>query len=557
MMRYRFFSFCLAGILIPCVMQARCQQKTFDSAISNIKTNGKVYSFKDIKKKQKELKGFQFIQGGTFSTIKPDKGIDRRPENDTSLIIDLEPGKRLTVSSFFMSEKEVTNNEYRTFVNWVIDSIALTILAAKDPEFYIDQDKKTLNWSRRLEARDTSQFKNLYPLYIQNPISSSKKSEQQTYFLNSDAVQFRFFEKNAITPTIVDIYPDTLVWIRDFTYSYNEPLTKFYYAHPAYGNYPVVGVNWKQANAYCNWLSKDGNYDFRLPTQAEFLYCYISIPKSKKNDVKFIQYGLDTTNVFRLFRSNSDTSNVKVFRRPVPKKFTIDYKAYTYPWSSINEGLFDKKGKLLAKFASYKFSDEYGINYGQILNVRNGFYPGSCGSFPASPKGLYDLAGNVAEWVADGFIKDLIFEDEFNKSPKRDYSLLKPTPIILDSIILSLIKSRSYYLRPSIYVGESLQDLWIKLGKPGMIPAPKDIIDTHESQLYDILKDANNLFSSYQILNKLENPKMVLGGSWNDSPSLMRFGEKRAFSAEEAYSFIGFRVAAHVNDGGRSFQSFK
>ena len=125
MMRYRFLSFCLAGILIPCVMHARCQQKTVDSAISNIKTNGKVYSFKDIKKKQKELKGFQFIQGGTFSTVKPDKGIDRRPENDTSLIIDLEPGKRLTVSSFFMSEKEVTNLEYRTFVNWVIDSIAL------------------------------------------------------------------------------------------------------------------------------------------------------------------------------------------------------------------------------------------------------------------------------------------------------------------------------------------------------------------------------------------------------------------------------------------------
>ena len=556
-MRYRFFSFCLAGILIPCVMQARCQQKTFDSAISNIKTNGKVYSFKDIKKKQKELKGFQFIQGGTFSTIKPDKGIDRRPENDTSLIIDLEPGKRLTVSSFFMSEKEVTNNEYRTFVNWVIDSIALTILAAKDPEFYIDQDKKILNWSRRLEARDTSQFKNLYPLYILNPMSSSKKSEQQNHILNVYAVQFRFFEKNAVVPTIVDIYPDTLCWIRDLPYGYNEPMTKRYFQHPSFNNYPVVGVSWIQANAYCNWLSKDGNYDYRLPTQAEFLYCYISIPKSKKNDVKFTQYGLDTTNVFRSFRSNSDTSNVKVFKSPIPKKFTIDYKAYTYPWSSINEGLFDKKGKLLSKFASNKFSDEYGINYGQILNVRNGFYPASCGSFPASPKGLYDIAGNVAEWVADGFIKDLIFEDEFNKLPKIDYSLLKPTPIILDSIILSLIKSRSYYLRPSFYEGNSLQDLWIKLGKPGMIPAPKNITDTHEHQLYDILKDANNLFSSYQILNKLENPKMVLGGSWNDSPSLMRFGEKRAFSAEEAHSFIGFRVAAHVNDGSRFFQSFK
>jgi formylglycine-generating enzyme required for sulfatase activity len=68
-------------------------------------------------------------------------------------------------------------------------------------------------------------------------------------------------------------------------------------------------------------------------------------------------------------------------------------------------------------------------------------------------------------------------------------------------------------------------------------------------ELYSNLKDANNLFSSYQILNKLENPKMVMGGSWNDGPSLMRFGEKRAFSAEEAHSFIGFRVAANEKYG--------
>ena len=120
-----------------------------------------------------------------------------------------------------------------------------------------------------------------------NQFPRSKKSEQQTYFLNTDAVQFRFFEKNATTPTIIDIYPDTLCWIRDFSYSYNEPLIKLYYAHPVYGNYPVVGVNWKQANAYCNWLSKWGNYDYRLPTQAEFLYCYISIPNRKNNDLKF------------------------------------------------------------------------------------------------------------------------------------------------------------------------------------------------------------------------------------------------------------------------------
>lgn len=78
------------------------------------------------------------------------------------------------------------------------------------------------------------------------------------------------------------VYPDTLVWISDFTYAYNEPMAKTYFWHPAYDNYPVVGVTWKQAEAFCVWRTEYMNSylmtrkretlvnDFRLPTESEW-----------------------------------------------------------------------------------------------------------------------------------------------------------------------------------------------------------------------------------------------------------------------------------------------
>ncbi|HMI07839.1 MAG TPA: gliding motility lipoprotein GldK [Flavobacterium sp.] len=82
----------------------------------------------------------------------------------------------------------------------------------------------------------------------------------------------------------VKVYPDTTVWIKDFAYSYNEPMHNDYLWHQAYGEYPVVGVNWKQAKAFCAWRTlKKNTYikkkkgrdlinSFRLPTEAEWEY---------------------------------------------------------------------------------------------------------------------------------------------------------------------------------------------------------------------------------------------------------------------------------------------
>src|SRR5690606_32423662 len=79
----------------------------------------------------------------------------------------------------------------------------------------------------------------------------------------------------------VPVYPDTTVWIRQFAYSYNEPIAMQYNWFTAFNNYPVVGVNWIQANAFCDWRTalwrseREGNRqyfegEFRLPSEMQW-----------------------------------------------------------------------------------------------------------------------------------------------------------------------------------------------------------------------------------------------------------------------------------------------
>ena len=83
--------------------------------------------------------------------------------------------------------------------------------------------------------------------------------------------------------TRINNYPDTLVWTHDYAYSYNDPWTRNYFHHPAFDDYPVVGVNWKQAVAFSKWRTKIlDDYlldrdeplhdEFRLPTESEWEY---------------------------------------------------------------------------------------------------------------------------------------------------------------------------------------------------------------------------------------------------------------------------------------------
>ena len=76
-----------------------------------------------------------------------------------------------------------------------------------------------------------------------------------------------FSRQGLVKEAEVYIYPDTLTWLHDFSYSFNEPMFDTYFWHPAYGEYPVVGVNWLQAVQFAEWRTDRVN-EFILEREA-------------------------------------------------------------------------------------------------------------------------------------------------------------------------------------------------------------------------------------------------------------------------------------------------
>ena len=280
--------------------------------------------------------------------------------------------KQISINGFWMDATEITNNEYRQFTNWVRDSTAAKLMGfvkqdKNDGTEHIDWAKaKTIKWNDKATIEKIDQM----IVTPENRIFGKKEIDASKLIFHSETFDTKEAARreNAGRPRSqfivkkdIRIYPDTLVWIRDFSYSYNEPMTKRYYSHPAFGNYPVVGVSWVQATAFCEWRTMYLNgflqsknrateSDFRLPTEAEWEYAA------------------------RGGRSQS-----------------------MFPWG--NYYLRNKKGCLLANFKPGRG------NYPED----GGFYTVRADAYWPNDFGLYNMAGNVAEWTSS-----LYYEGGYN-----------------------------------------------------------------------------------------------------------------------------------------------
>lgn len=368
-------------------------------------------------------------------------------ESQDSLWGNQTPVRDISVDDFYMDRTEVTNAQYHEFIQDVIDSIIVQRLV--DPVYGGSLEKVVnslyiINPVTGEKNIDTRQLNFCYEVYdyneavkrrnrldpyernlntdIQiNPEEEVIISKDTAYVDNSGHIVRETIERPLSGPYdflntyIVNIYPDTTCWVNDFPNADNEMYSRYYFSHPDYKDYPVVGVTWEQANAYCAWRTERAMQKygaairdfqrFRLPTEAEWEYA-----------------------------ARGKTQN-------------------EFPWDKVRDG--HQKGMFYANFMpdNGNFTKD-----GNIITSRVGIYP-------ANTNGLFDMAGNVAEWTSTAFTASGI--EAMNAiNPQLKYNAAIEDPYRLkkksvrggswkdpESHIKSAWRTSEYQNQPRSYIG--------------------------------------------------------------------------------------------------------
>ena len=388
------------------------------------------------------------------------------------------PVKDISVDGFWMDETEVTNSKYKQFVQYVKDSILRTRLAdpayAGDETYMITEDKygepvtPHINWRKPLPRKpNEDEQRAIESMYVSTPVTGEKlldyrqlnyKYEIYDYTtaalrrnrlmpnernLNTDVTvnpdevvmiskDTAYIDDNGnivretinrplsgpwdfLNTYIVNVYPDTTVWVNDFQNSDNEMYLRNYFSNPAYNDYPVVGVTWEQANAFCAWRT-----DYLL--------------KGLGGEARFIQ------------------------RYRLPTEAEWEYAARgkagnEFPWENK-----DVKNGDGCFYANFKPDRGNYTKDGNLITSRVGIYT-------ANSNGLYDMAGNVAEWTSTIYTEAGV-EAMNDLNPQLEYKAAKEDPYRLkkksvrggswkdpESFVRSAWRTWEYQNQPRSYIG--------------------------------------------------------------------------------------------------------
>lgn len=368
-------------------------------------------------------------------------------EKQDSLWGNQTPIRDISVDDFWMDRTEVTNAQYHEFIQDVIDSIVVQRLV--DPYYggSLESVMNSLYITNPVTGEkniDTRQLNYCYEVYdYAEAVKRRNRLDPYERVLNTDILinpdeeviiskDTAYIDKNGriiretierplsgpydfLNTYIVNIYPDTTCWVNDFPNADNEMYSRYYFSHPDYRDYPVVGVTWEQANAYCAWRTERAIQNlgrnardfqrFRLPTEAEWEYAA---------------------------RGKSQNE---------------------FPWDKLQAGR--QKGMFYANFMpdNGNFTKD-----GNIITSRVGIYP-------SNSNGLFDMAGNVAEWTSTAFTASGI--EAMNAiNPQLKYNAAIEDPYRLkkksvrggswkdpESHIKSAWRTSEYQNQPRSYIG--------------------------------------------------------------------------------------------------------
>ncbi|MFR1986751.1 MAG: SUMF1/EgtB/PvdO family nonheme iron enzyme [Prevotellamassilia sp.] len=399
-------------------------------------------------------------------------------EKNDSLWGTVTPTKEISVDGFWMDQTEVTNSMYRQFVEWVRDSIVRERLAdpqyGGDETFKIEVDrngdpvKPHLNWAKPIPWRKPTedQERALNSVYYTHPIDGTRMLDAKQLIyryeifdyekaalrkyrldpkersLNTDhpvdpdevvmiSKDTAYIDENGeivrqtierplsslydfLNTYIVHVYPDTTVWVNDFPNANNEQYMKLYFSSANYNDYPVVGVA-GTGGSFCAWrtnylmagMGAQARYiqRYRLPTEVEWEYA----ARGKEGN--------------------------------------------PYPWQGIEaksqEGCF---------YANFKPDRGNYTDDGNLITSRTGIYG-------ANSNGLFDMAGNVAEWTSTVYTEAGV-DAMADLNPQLSYNAAKEDPYVLKrksvrggswkdpmSYIRSAWRSWEYQNQPRSYVG--------------------------------------------------------------------------------------------------------
>ena len=388
------------------------------------------------------------------------------------------PSRDISVDGFWMDQTEVSNAKYRQFVQWVRDSIIRERLAdpafGGDETYKIEEDKEGnpitphLDWSKSIPWRKANEDEQraIESVYITHPVDGTKmldasqmnyryevydyaQAALRKYRLNpeerdlntdhqvsSDDViiskdtayiddEGRIVRQTITRPLsgpwdflntyIVNIYPDTTCWVNDFKNAENERYLRLYFSNPAYDDYPVVGVTWEQATAFCRWRTE------------------------------FLMKGLGKVG-----------ADIQPYRLPTEIEWEFAARGKEgnpFPWEAK-----DVKSENGCYYANFKPDRGNYTKDGSLITSK-------CGIFSANTNGLYDMAGNVAEWTSTIYTEAGV-ESMSDMNPELRYNAAKEDPYRLkkksvrggswkdpESMIRSAWRSYEYQNQPRSYIG--------------------------------------------------------------------------------------------------------